>query len=46
MQSFQGLPTVVELPIQVSALSLLCPSGQDNAEALTQPACTGMVPNF
>ena len=45
MQSSQGLPAVVELPIQVSALSLLCPSGH-NSEALTQPACTGMVPNF
>ncbi len=45
MEHTQGLPTVVELPIQISALSLLCPSGHNN-KALSQPACTGMVPNF
>lgn len=45
MQYTQGLPAVVELPIQVSALCLLCPTGQ-NEEALQHPPCAGLVPNF
>lgn len=45
MQYTQGLPATVELPIQVSALSLLCPAGH-NKEVLQQPPCVGTVPNF
>ena len=45
MPHTQGLRSVVELPVQVSALSLLCPTGQD-LDALAQPPCTGAVPNF
>ena len=45
MSHTQGLRSVVELPVQVSALSLLCPTGQD-LDALAQPPCTGVVPNF
>lgn len=45
MSNPQGLRTTVELPIQVSAMSLLCPAGQD-IEVLSQQPCTGPVPNF
>ncbi len=39
------MKTRVSLPIQVSAVSLLCPTGQD-AQALQTPPVTGGVPNF
>ena len=45
MQRNHSLPVAVELPIQVSALSLFCPSGH-NEEALNHPSCAGVVPNF
>ena len=45
MLQLESLPASVELPIEISALSLLCPGGH-NEEVLNHPSATGSVPNF
>jgi 3-oxoacyl-(acyl-carrier-protein) synthase len=45
MNRLQGMTEVVELPIKVSAVSVLCPSGM-NEQAAQNPPCSGEVPNF